>query len=161
MTVDEYLHTSFEHDAEYVDGRVVYRPDPIMPHSRMQGYLGYALYEVARARGYKVWLEQLVRTQRDPPRFRVPDVCLTLGKPDEEIFTTPPFLCAEILSPEDKAVALRAKVDEYLRFGVRYVWVIDPESLAGEVYMSEGIVRVDEGVFRADQIEVDIREACS
>jgi len=106
-----------------------------------------------------VWLEQTIRTQSDPPRFRVPDVCLTLGEPDEEIFPTAPFLCVEILSPEDKAVALRAKVNEYLRFGVRYVWVIDPESFTGEVYTSEGIERVDDGVFGADQIEVDIREA--
>lgn len=159
MTVEEYLHTSFEHDAEYVDGRVVYRPDPIMPQSRMQGYLAHALYEQARSLGYKVWLEQTIRTQSNPPRFPVPDVCLTMGKLDEEIFTTAPFLCVEIMSPEDKAVALRAKVDEYLRFGVRYVWVIDPESFTGEIYTSEGIVRVDDGVFRADQIEVYILEA--
>jgi len=51
VTVEEYLHTSFEHDAEYVDGRVVYRPDPIMPHSKMQSYLAYALYGLARALG--------------------------------------------------------------------------------------------------------------
>ena len=28
VSVEEYLHTSFEHDAEYVEARLVYRPEP-------------------------------------------------------------------------------------------------------------------------------------
>ena len=100
-----------------------------------------------------------MQTQSESPRFRVPDVYLTFGEPDENIFTAPPLLCVEILSPEDAALDLKVKVNEYLRFGVRYVWVIDPDALTGEVYTNEGIQRVDDGVFRADQIEVDVREA--
>jgi hypothetical protein len=39
VSVDEYLHTSFEHDAEYVEGRIVYRSWPQKPHSKMQAFL--------------------------------------------------------------------------------------------------------------------------
>jgi Uma2 family endonuclease len=77
MTVEEYLHSAFEHDAEYVEGRVVPRPKPRQPHSRIQGYLDRTLYQVGHPLGYQVWVEQRVRTQKEPPRYRVPDVCLT------------------------------------------------------------------------------------
>jgi Uma2 family endonuclease len=84
---------------------------------------------------------------------------VTLGEPAKNIFTEPPpFLCADILSPDDTALDLRTKVDEYLAFGVAYVWVIDPSAGRGEVHTSQGIQRVENGVFRAGEIEVDIRE---
>ena len=59
-----------------------------------------------------------MQTQADPPRYRVPDVCLTEGEPNEDVFTEPPSLCVEILSPDDSAVELRLKVHEYLALGV-------------------------------------------
>ena len=36
VSVEEYLHSTFEYDAEYVEGRIVLRPMPQKPHSRMQ-----------------------------------------------------------------------------------------------------------------------------
>ncbi len=54
-------------------------------------------------------------------------------------------------------VDVRTKVDEYLAFGVAYVWVIDPSAGRGEIYTSQGIQGVEEGVFRAGKIEVDVR----
>ncbi len=42
------------------------------------------------------------------------------------IFTTPPFLCIEVLSKDDSVVQMKRRVDDYLSFGVPYVWLIDP-----------------------------------
>src|SRR5215469_2602984 len=95
ISVDEYLHTSFEHDAEYVEGRIVQRPLPQRRHSMMQSWLNRALYAAGRQFGYRVWVEQRIRTQQQPARFRIPDLCVTEDDPNEEIFTTPPFLCVE------------------------------------------------------------------
>jgi Uma2 family endonuclease len=156
VSVEEYLHTSFEYDAEYVEGKIVYRSLPKKPHSRMQGKLHLALHEEGRSRGYEVWLELRIRTRRDPARFRVPDLCMTPGEPDEDILTSPPFLCVEILSPEDSALELRTKVDEFLTFGVPYVWVIDPTSRTGEIYTPDRIAKITSGQFTADQIRVDL-----
>jgi len=39
VSVEEYLHSTFETDAEYVDGKIVNRSTPLKPHSKMQGYL--------------------------------------------------------------------------------------------------------------------------
>jgi Uma2 family endonuclease len=156
VSVEEYLHTSFEYDAEYVEGKIVYRSLPQLNHSEMQGSLYSALRAEGRSRGYKVWPELRIRTRRDPARFRVPDLCMTLGKPDEQILTSPPFLCVEILSPEDSALELRMKIDEYLVFGVPHVWVIDPSLGIGEIYTPDGIAKITDGQFTAGAFRIDI-----
>jgi Uma2 family endonuclease len=158
VSVEEYLHSVYEPDAEYVAGRIIQRAVPQKPHSKMQSYLDRTLYEVGHPLGYEVWVEQRLRTQANPDHYRVPDVCLTRGEPAENIFTEPPFLCFEILSPDDAAVEVRAKVEEYLAFGVLYVWVVDPNTRRGEIHTRSAIQRVADGVFRADEIEVDLRK---
>jgi Uma2 family endonuclease len=82
--------------------------------------------------------EQRIRTQRGPAHYRVPDLCLTQAKPPEDVFTEPPFLCVEILSPGDAAVEVLAKIREYLAFGVAYVWIVDPETGTGEIQAQLG-----------------------
>jgi len=156
ISVEEYLHSTFEPDAEYVEGRIVQRAAPQKPHSKIQTYLIRALYDVGHPLGYQVWVEQRIRTKRDPVRYRIPDVCITFGEPDEEIFTEPPFLCVEVLSPDDTAHELRMKIDEYLAWGVAHIWIVDPISLGGEIHKSDGIERVRGGRFRAGDIEVDL-----
>lgn len=159
VSVEEYLHSTHEPDAEFVEGRILLRSMPQKPHSKMQSFLDRTLYALAHPLGYEVWVEQRLRTQPSPARYRVPDVCVTLGEPAEDIFTTPPFLCAEILSPDDTALDIRTKVDEYLAFGVPYVWVIDPTTRRGDIHTARSIQRVENGLFRAGEIEVDIRNA--
>ncbi|HEX4810989.1 MAG TPA: Uma2 family endonuclease [Bryobacteraceae bacterium] len=159
VSVEEYLHSSYEPDAEYVDGRIIHRALPKKPHSKMQSYLDRTLYTAMHPSGYEVWVEQRIRTRPDPARYRVPDVCVTLGEPPEDIFTAPPFLCVEVLSPDDTAVGVRTKVEEYLTFGVSHVWVIDPAARSGEIHTRSGIQRVDDGRFIAGSIEIDIRQA--
>jgi Uma2 family endonuclease len=56
-----------------------------------------------------------------------------------QTFLADRFYVIALPSPEDAAVDLRIKVNEYLRFGVRYVWVIDPGSSTGEVHGSAGV----------------------
>ena len=158
ISAEEYLHTSFEHDAEYVEGRIAPRPVPTKPHSKMQRFLLLRLSAAGGALGLEIWPEQRVRTKADPAHYRVPDLCVTAGEPNEDVFTTPPLLCIEILSPGDSALELRAKIDEYLEFGVPYVWVIDPVACAGEVYTLEGIEKIRDGKFRAGVIEIDLAE---
>ncbi|MGA3074717.1 MAG: Uma2 family endonuclease [Bryobacteraceae bacterium] len=158
VSVEEYLHSSFEYDAEYVEGRIVPRSLPQKPHSKMQGYLLRMLCPVGDPLRYEVWPEQRIRTQRAPARYRVPDLCVTQGEPSEDVFTDPPFLCVEILSPDDTAVEVWAKIREYLAFGVAYVSIVDPNTGTGEIHSPEGTERVENGRFRAGEIEVQLEE---
>ena len=159
VDVEEYLHSTFEHDAEYVEGRVVPRSSPKKPHSKMQTFLTKELCNQAESSGYQVWVEQRIRTQESRPRYRIPDICVTWGEPEEDIFIDPPFLCVEILSPDDSAVDLRIKVEEYLTMGVSFVWVVDPIALTGEIYTPTGIERVRDGKFQAADFEVNANKA--
>ena len=72
VNVEEYLHSSFEPDAEYVEGRIVRRAAPQKPHSRMQGYLIRTLYEIAHPAGFEIWVEQRIRTKS--AHYRIPDL---------------------------------------------------------------------------------------
>jgi Uma2 family endonuclease len=55
-----------------------------------------------------------------------------------KILHEPPFLCIEVLSPEDRAGRIQRRIDDYLGFGVRYVWLIDPSQKRAWSYTIEG-----------------------
>jgi len=66
------------------------------------------------------------RLRTTATRYRVPDVCAYLKEPDEEVFTAPPVLCVELLSPDDLWDRVMDLADEYLAIGVPAVWFLDP-----------------------------------
>ena len=47
-------------------------------------------------------------------------------------------MAIEILSPEDRVARLIPKLDEYRRWGITHIWVIDPETRKVFVY-TEGL----------------------
>jgi Uma2 family endonuclease len=120
ISAEQYLRSSFEHDAEFVDGRLVERAIPTWEHACMQGFLIEELRAIGRRLALFSVPEQRIQTR--PERFRVPDVCVLTDRPEGEqgrrIVTRPPYLCVEILSPEDTAMETMDKVREYLSFGV-------------------------------------------
>lgn len=67
-----------------------------------------------------------------------------------------PYLCVEILSPEDTAVDTMEKVREYLAFGVNWVWVIDPVALSAQVHSTTSVANVEDRIFFTDQFSVDL-----
>ena len=71
-------------------------------------------------------------------RFRIPDITVTTRKAKGRILREPPFLCIEILSPEDRVSRMEIKIDDYLNFGVEYVWLIDPAKKLAWSYTREG-----------------------
>ena len=161
VTAEQYLHSSFEHDAEFVEGRIVERPVPTWEHASMQGFLIETLRVIGRRLGLFAVPEQRVSIR--PDRFRVPEVCVLTerpqGRPGPGIGTQPPFLCVEILSPEDKATEVLSKVREYLDFGVAWVWVIDPVSLTGQVHSRDRVANVTDRIFTTDRFDVDVANA--
>jgi Uma2 family endonuclease len=161
VSAEQYLHSSFEHDAEFVEGRLVQRPMPTWEHASMQGFLVRELWEICRGLGFFAVPEQ--RVQIRPDRFRVPDVCVVTERPDgktgRRIVTRPPYLCIEILSPEDTAVETMDKIREYLNFGIAWVWVIDPVSLTGQVHSQGSVVSVEDRIFSTHRFSIDLSKA--
>jgi Uma2 family endonuclease len=54
--------------------------------------------------------------------------------------TIPPDLAVEIVSPNDRVSELDEKIDEYLRAGVRLIWIINPETRKVQVWRHDGSV---------------------
>jgi Uma2 family endonuclease len=134
-------------DCDYVDGEVQERNLGELDHGRLQKRLVMYFGQREKQWGIEVIPEQ--RVQVSPTRFRIPDVCVVLGEPDGQIFRKPPFLCIEVLSPEDRHSRTRQRVDDYLKMGVPFVWVIDPQAKAAyTITPAEGWREVKDGVLR-------------
>lgn len=136
VSVEEYLRTTYDADCEYLDGEVVERNMGEPDHAGLQGLITSWFSTRRRQLGIHVFPE--MRVQAAARCFRTPDIAVTTHKISTRILREPPFLCIEILSPEDRASRMEAKIDEYLNFGVAYVWVIDPRSKRAWSYTREG-----------------------
>jgi Uma2 family endonuclease len=80
-----------------------------------------------------------------PGKVRRPDVSFIardhLPAPEqwsEGYITIPPDLAVEITSPTDKVYDLEEKIEEYLRAGVRLIWVIHPEVRVVKIFRADG-----------------------
>jgi Uma2 family endonuclease len=137
ISVEEYLGTSFEDgDREYI----------------------YALTLIA------VWFHKQtgfcplisVRTRVSPTRFRVPDlIVVAVRNPAGRVITEPPFLAIEIISPEDRLSRMEERIDDYIRFGIRFIWVIDPKTGTGHIYNDQRRISVEDGIFWTEDPPVE------
>jgi Uma2 family endonuclease len=129
----EYLAAIYRPDCDFLDGEPVERNLGERDHSTAQMRLSSYLFQRAAQLGIHVYPEQRVQVRHN--RFRVPDICVVLGaEPDEQILTTPPFLCIEILSRRDTMTSMQERIDDYLQFNVPFVWLIDPRLKRAYVY---------------------------
>jgi Uma2 family endonuclease len=152
VPLEEYLHTAYEPDCDYVDGHVEERHVGERDHSRLQGLLFAFLLGLEEAHGFLVYPEQ--RIQVGARRYRIPDICVMPGpKPEERVFSRPPHLCVEILSSEDRVSRVVRRLNDYLTMGVQNIWVIDPEERACFTYSGDGL-RPAGMLLRTDLIEV-------
>lgn len=124
ISIEEYLNTSYDPDCEYVDGEVIQRNMGESDHAGLQTLI--ALWFGSREKQLGIYVTTELRIQVAPGHFRVPDLTVTTRKIRGRILREPPFLCIEVLSPEDRTSRTEEKIDDYLKFGVAYVWLIDP-----------------------------------
>lgn len=136
ISLDEYLSTIYDPDCEYVDGELLERNMGESDHSGIQGIIFALLYSQRREYGIHVFPE--LRVQVAARRYRIPDITVTTRKVKGRILREPPFLCIEVLSPEDRASRIETKIDDYLAFGVKHIWIIDPREKKGWSYTREG-----------------------
>ncbi len=118
-------------------------------HGKLQREFIY--YFRTREESLDVYIFPEQRVQISKRRFRIPDLCLVPGpEPDDLIFYTPPLVCIEILSKDDTLERMQERIDDYLTFGVRYVWVVDPRTRRAWIYTNDGSQEVMDGVLRTE-----------
>jgi Uma2 family endonuclease len=119
-------------------------------HAWLQAAL--AAYFFNRRKEWNITVLPEIRIRVSPTRYRIPDVAVLLGDTEEKILTKPPFLCIEILSPDDRWSRVESRINDFLKLGVRYVWAIDPETR--QIYVATleaGLREIKDGVLRTSE----------
>ncbi len=147
ISLEEYLNTTYRPDCDFVEGQVLERNVGKRRHAYAQMHIGIWFGRHAD----QLQLEPLsgLRMRVTPTRVRIPDVVVSeVPLPEEEVFTAPPYLCIEIMSPEDTMARLQERLDEYLGLGVPNNWVIDPWKHRGWVVTATGSSLAVDGIMR-------------
>lgn len=125
VPLDEYLNTTYRPDRDWIDGETQERNMGETPHAAVQGLFTRLLGNQAKQLHIRVFPEQRVQTSNR--HYRIADVCVVRREtPFEPIVRTPPLLCIEILSRDDRMSQIQERVEDYLAMGIPAVWVVDP-----------------------------------
>jgi Uma2 family endonuclease len=130
VSMEEYLHTAWSPDREFVDGVIVERNVGDRLHSLVQTLICLALHR--RRAGILAVVELRMRTIAG--KCRIPDVLVARESFTSDILETAPFLCVEVLSPDDRVAEVLEKLDEYRQIGVPHIWLVDPRRQKAYVY---------------------------
>src|ERR1035438_965945 len=120
---DEGLNHS--HIMEYLEGQLVERHVGEYFHSRLQSLIIGLLLSREPERRFRVFTEQRVKVS-DRPRYRIPDICAKALPHQITPILLRPDLAIEVVSPDDEAAAMLAKIGDYLAAGIPHIWVVDP-----------------------------------
>ena len=140
VPVEVYLRSSYEPDADYVDGEIERRPMGEFDHSSWQQAIQkwFWLHE----KEWNIRVRPELRVQVAPTRFRVPDVTvLDRNQVTQQIVTVAPLAVFEVLSPEDRVQRLNRKLEDYRKMGVPQIWVIDSAEEAYFRYEARQLIR--------------------
>lgn len=147
---DEKLYTPEDllcmEDGDYyelLDGRLVERSMSTDSTEVGAQFIHLLLAFVRAQRLGKVFSsELLIRIFPNPQRVRKADASFIAAerapREDQGFLTVPPDLVVEVVSPNDRAAEVRAKVTEWLDAGVRLVWVAYPGVCEIGVYRRGG-----------------------
>jgi Uma2 family endonuclease len=155
VSVEEYLRTTYDPDCDYVDGEIVERNLGERDHSELQGEIYAYIRSLRQKLNVYPLIEQRVQVART--RFRVPDICVVAGsRPTEQILTVPPLVAIEILSKDDRVEQMQIRINDYLTFGIRYVWVINPQTRIPWIYTKDGAHEAKDGMLRTENPAIEV-----
>jgi Uma2 family endonuclease len=125
IPIEQYLATSYEPDAEYVNGEVEERNVGEYDHSVVQRAILLWLHTHDKEWQTRTIQEQ--RTRLDSGNVRIPDVSVwSRSVPVQPVFTHPQLIAIEVLSPEDRQSRVQEKIEDYRRFQIPQIWIVDP-----------------------------------
>jgi Uma2 family endonuclease len=125
VPLEEYLRTTYHPDRDWINGETKERNLGEQPHASVQGFFTQLFRNNRELWDVRAFPE--LRVQTSANNYRIPDVCIVRREtPFEPIVRTPPLLCIEILSRDDRMSDIQERVEDYLAMGVPAVWVVDP-----------------------------------
>lgn len=146
MTADDlWKLQNDEQRYELVGGELVEMAPPGGVHGRLAVRLGTRLANHVESQGLgETLVETGFRIECRPDTVRGSDVSflaaenVPAGGLPEGFIEGAPDLAVEIVSPNDSAAYLEAKVQDYLAHGTRLVWVVYPQTRTVVVHHPDG-----------------------
>lgn len=148
VTADELLDISVRlsvkgQRCELVRGELLKMAPAGARHGRIANTIAFIITDYVRQRdlGAVFAAETGFIIQRHPDTVRAPDVAFVSKErlqgevPPGYMGIVPDFV-VEVVSPNDSASAVQAKVEDWMRAGTRLVWVVYPETRSVAVYRS-------------------------
>jgi Uma2 family endonuclease len=126
LGLEEYLATAYEGpDPEYVDGELMERARPDTLHAGTQANLAGQFWVLKKRFGVRPKTEQ--RLLLAPDKVRIADLAVFWpNEPANRFPDSPPLVIVEILSPTDPMDQVQQRLSEFVEWGVRHVWLVDP-----------------------------------
>jgi Uma2 family endonuclease len=153
----EYLATHYRPDCDWVDGEIEERTLGEKNHAKLVERIR-ALLELQHLFAIS---EVRLRVYTNPSRYRVPDVCAYRVEPNEQVFTEPPLIVVEVLSPEDRLSNLVKRAEDYLHMGVEQVWLIASTERAAYTYDENGLQQILNDTLQRDEITLHLPDIFS
>lgn len=146
MTAEELLRLHLpDKRTELIRGRLVVRDPGGARHGAVAMRLGYRImgYVEAHDLGRVYAAETGFKIESAPDTVRAPDVAFIVKArlPEIEPRGYPPWapdLAAEVLAHDDHPAETLEKVAQWLKAGVRLVWVLDSEKRTARNYRADG-----------------------
>ena len=146
MTADEMLRLHLpDKRTELIRGRLVVRDPGGARHGAVAMQLGYRIMAHVEKHdlGRVYAAETGFKIESDPDTVRAPDVGFLAKEraPEVEPRGYPawaPDLAVEVLAHDDHPGETLEKIAQWLKAGVRLVWVVDSEKRAARVYRADG-----------------------
>jgi Uma2 family endonuclease len=155
LSEEEYLHTSYEPDCEFEDGVLIERNVGTEKHSWLQAALAAYFFQRRKLWNIQVYTEQRIKLRQR--KYKIPDICVIRGsRPATPVLEEPPFLAIEILSPDDRPIRVNDTIDDWLNFGIPYIWIIDPETLESSLHTPKGRLRIENGGLRIPEAGIEV-----
>ena len=133
---------------EVSEGELIVMPPPKSLHSLVASRMIELLLVAGKQiEGRRVLAEAGYVLSRDPLTVREPDVSVVskeriLSTDEDGYFERAPELAMEVVSPSDSAQDLEVKVQRYLRYGAKQVWIVYPKAKRVHVYRAEGAPQI-------------------
>jgi len=146
MTAEELLRLNLpDQRTELIRGRLVVRDPGGARHGAVANRIAYGITAHVEARdlGRVYAAETGFKIESDPDTVRAPDVAFIAKHrlPEVEPRGYPgwaPDLAVEVLAHDDHPAETLEKIAQWLKAGVRLVWVVDSERQTARVYRADG-----------------------
>ena len=144
-TAEQLLHATGLGRCELIRGELIMMSPAGSRHGAIAAAMAAILrnFVMPQHLGVVMGAETGFKIASNPDTVRAPDAAFVraeriAGDLPQGFFPGAPDLAVEVLSPDDRASEVLAKVADWLAAGCRMVWVVDQKSRAVAVYHGSG-----------------------